>query len=213
MFTAAVVSQKGGSGKSTLSECLAVQAAVEGHKVALVDIDPQATCASWADRREANDVEVVAAPFSRLRAVLRGAAEQGFDVVIIDTPPRTSEPALVAAKAANLVLIPVQPTTNDLETLLALRNVIGLAGNPASYVVMSRALPRGPRHLEGMRAAELCEFEPCPEVIYQRSAYQDAPALGLSAPELEPRGKAAREITALWGFVSSHFSEKVAANG
>ncbi len=84
----AVVAEKGGVGKTTLALTLAVSATQAGRKVAVFDLDPQATAAQWTDRREAEFPWVLATPAARLDAALTNAKGQGVDFVVIDTPPR-----------------------------------------------------------------------------------------------------------------------------
>ena len=87
MRTIAVVSQKGGAGKTTLSVHLAVAAARAGYSVAVIDLDQQATAAQWADWRNDDTVAVVAAPHGRLLPTLEEARRSEVDLVIIDSPP------------------------------------------------------------------------------------------------------------------------------
>lgn len=208
MYTVAIISRKGGAGKSTLAQNLAVEAKNEGRSVLLVDLDSQPTSSDWGDRREeeraddgTNDVAVLSAQPARLKAVLAAAERQGYDLAILDTPPRADDAAVSAAKAASLVLTPVRPLINDLATLGPLRTILDLAESPETYVVISQAPSRGCRHLEARRYAESAGFSVSPVTVYTRSAYGDAPASGLSAAELEPKGKAAREMQQLFQFL------------
>src|SRR5215208_3254609 len=102
----AILSQKGGAGKTTLAVHLAVAAAESGKTVAMIDLDPQASATSWKDLRKADTPAVVATPVSRLAQVLETAAQHGADIAIIDTAPHSESAALAAARAADLILIP-----------------------------------------------------------------------------------------------------------
>ena len=110
MKTVAIISQKGGSGKSTLALHLAVASSQE-RDTAVIDLDPQASAASWADRREAGTPPVLSAHSSRLPFVMKEVEQaegpQG-SLVILDTAPHADRVALDAAKAADLVLIPAR---------------------------------------------------------------------------------------------------------
>ena len=120
MKTVAIISQKGGSGKSTLALHLAVASSRE-RDTAVIDLDPQASAASWADRREAGTPPVLSAHSSRLlfamKEVEQAEGPQG-SLVILDTAPHADRVALDAAKAADLVLIPARTTIFDIEPCL-----------------------------------------------------------------------------------------------
>src|SRR5215831_17840819 len=113
MFTVALIGQKGGSGKTTAALGLAVAAARAGRTAALIDLDPQASAAKWKDRRAADNPVVVSAQASRLPQTLELAAEGGADIAVIDTPGKSDSVAVAAARAADLVLIPVRPQVFD----------------------------------------------------------------------------------------------------
>lgn len=127
MKTIAIVSRKGGSGKSTLAIHLAVAAVIDGREVAIVDLDPQASCAKWSDSRESETPVVVSAQASRLDKVLSAAKDEGADLVFIDTSPHAETAALAAIRAANLILIPCRPTILDLRAIDDTVDLIKLA--------------------------------------------------------------------------------------
>src|SRR5438034_2146113 len=128
MDVIAVIAQKGGTGKTTLTLALAVAAQLAGKVTAIVDLDPQATASNWSDRREAESPVVVSAQPARLPHVLTSAEASGAALVLIDTPPRAEQAALAAAKAANLILIPYRPAIYDLETMATTLQLIRLPG-------------------------------------------------------------------------------------
>jgi hypothetical protein len=77
MKTIAIISQKGGAGKTTLSVHLATAASASGHSAAIVDLDPQGTAASWGDRRQADAPEVVSGQAARLAVLIEAARANG----------------------------------------------------------------------------------------------------------------------------------------
>src|SRR5437773_524001 len=100
MRTIGIIGEKGGTGKTTVSVGLAVEAAQAGQAVAVIDLDPQANAANWKDRREGNDVAVVSAQVSRLRQTLELARENGADMAIIDSPGKSDSAAIETARCA-----------------------------------------------------------------------------------------------------------------
>jgi chromosome partitioning protein len=201
MKVIAVIGQKGGTGKTTTAQNLSVAATQAGHTVALVDLDSQPTSANWGDRRESEQPAVVSAQVARLRNVLSAARKQGVTMAILDTPPRTAEGSLEAAKLADLVLVPVRPMVNDLETLTALKELVLFAGAPPTWVVINAAPVQGDRAVEARQVAESLGFQVAPVLLHQRSAFGDAPAAGLGVTEYEPSGKAAEEVQGLYKFM------------
>lgn len=202
MYTIAVVGQKGGTGKTTIAENLAVAATRARHVVALIDLDPQTTATNWGDRRQAEEPAVVSCQVARLRFVLDEARNKGVDMIILDTPGKNAEASLAAAKAADLVLIPIQPAINDIETLPALRDLLRVAGDKPALVIISNAPIQGSRHIHAQEAARDLGFMVCPVVLFRRAAVYDAPLSGHGVQEHEPGGKAAEEILQLYKFTS-----------
>ena len=147
----AVIGLKGGVGKSTLSVLLAQAAARTGQRVLLLDADPQASSSTWAEDADGlgDEVTVVALPMTRLDRELRRLAPT-FDVVVIDTPPGRGELGIVqaAARASDLVLVPMGPSLLDLDRLRATLAVAEEQGTPAVVVVnKARAATRSTREV------------------------------------------------------------------
>ena len=126
MRTVALLTQKGGAGKTTLAASLAVAAAAAGERVIALDLDPQASLVRWGKRREAAHASntVVTEPFEaerlrRLGAVIDGLAGAGFTFAVFDTPGADSAAVRLVAESVDLCLLPVRPTRLDLEATAA----------------------------------------------------------------------------------------------
>ena len=203
MKVLAIIGQKGGSGKTTTALGLAVEAARQGFAVAVIDLDPQATATNWSDRRQVKDMPaVVSCQVVRLRHVLESAKAQGVQLAIIDTAGKSTDATIAAAKAADQVLMPIQPQLFDIETLHNVREVLTLAGNPTAAVVINRAAVQGKRHEETREVVAAMGFKVAPVVLYQRAAHGDAGNIGQTAAEYEPKGKAAQEMADLYKYLA-----------
>ena len=198
----AIIGQKGGNGKTTAAIGLGVAGEQAGRQSAVIDLDPQATATKWSDRRSQEAPAVVSCQVSRLPQVLEAAAKGGVQLAIIDTPGKSTDAAIAAAKAATFVLIPIQPQLFDIETLDSVKDILALAGNPPAAVVVNRASVQGKRHIETQEAATAQGFTVCPVVIFARAAHGDAGNIGQTAAEYDPKGKAAQEMSALYKYIS-----------
>lgn len=193
--------QKGGSGKSSMALGLAVQAAMKGRSVAVIDLDPQTTAANWSDRRGKDSPAVVSCQVSRLPSVLDTARNGGVDLAIVDTPGKSTDALIAAAKVAHFCLMPIQPQLFDIETLDNLRDVLTLAGNPPASVLINRAPIQGRRHTEACEILRSRGYDVCPVVMFARAAHGDSGNVGQTAAEFDPKGKAADEMLALYTYI------------
>lgn len=201
MKTIAILSQKGGTGKTTLSLHLAVAAHQAGQAAVVIDLDPQASATGWKDSRKTEEPVVIAIPAARLPQALATAAQAGADMALIDTAPHSGEVALAAAEAADLVLIPCRPGILDLRAIGTTARIVKLAGKPA-FVVLNTIPPRASNVLADARAAVAVHgLDVAPVAIQQRAAYAHALTAGQTAQEYEQDGKAAEEITALYAWL------------
>jgi len=187
----AVVAEKGGVGKTTLSLTLAVAAVQAGRKVAVLDTDPQSTASKWTDRRDADMPWVVPTHAARLGAAIEQARVQGVDFIVIDTPPHSSADATEAARRADLVLAPVEPHLFTLETLPKPADLLKIAGTAPALVVVNKA------SVQGTEARDAIEHV---KALYLRAAHRHAGNVGKVAAEHEPRGKAAIEALQLYEY-------------
>lgn len=197
MKTIAVISQKGGAGKTTLSVHLAVAAESKGVRVAIIDLDPQASAAGWGDSRESESPAVVSAQASRLGQVLDAARDAGAGLAILDTAPHSESTALAAARAADFILIPCRPAILDLRAIGSTIDLAKLAGKPCA-VVLNAVPPRGGLAKDAKEAIAGYGVGVAPVHFAQRAAFAHALTGGQTAQEYEPDGKAAEEAIQLY---------------
>jgi chromosome partitioning protein len=195
----AVVSQKGGVGKTTLATSLAVAAEQAGQNVAVFDLDEQATAAFWGDTRQSKSLVVQDVKASRLSHFLELARSNGCDLVILDCPP-VHAAALTAADPADFVLIPTKP---DLFDIRAMRSTVALMQsiNKPLAVVLTFCPPSGAEVQLARDSVAAINAALAPVEIHQRKAYARAQQEGLAVQEYEPEGKGASEIKSLYAYI------------
>lgn len=203
MKTVAIISQKGGAGKTTLALHLATSSALQGRNTAIIDLDPQASAANWSDRRVAAVPVVLSAHASRLTHEIGRVRDMDGDLLIIDTAPHSDSAALEAAKAADLILVPCRPAILDIEAISNTLNLVKTTGKPI-FVVMNAVAPQGSEAAEAAEAIADLGVEICPIQLHQRVAFSRALISGQSAEEFEPGGKAAHEASQLHAFMCEH---------
>ena len=200
MKSIAFMSQKGGSGKTTLAVHVAVAAAAAGEKVALIDTDPQASATAWADARRESNIQHVAVAASELDGVLAAAREDGITLALIDTAPHAAPAAAKASAVADLVVIPCRPSAFDLGAAGAAVGIARAARRRAAFVL--NACPaRAPETFEARRALRDFGEQVAPIAVGDRRAFSRAVASGQAVTEFDADGKAAREVRALWKWI------------
>lgn len=205
--TLAIISQKGGSGKTTIAVHMAVCAALSKLKTAILDIDPQHSAYGWNESRtDDRKLDAVATDATQLGALLRQAEAAGVELAIVDTAPHSSGDAAVAAKLADLVLIPCRPARFDLDAVASTLQIATAANTPA-VVAINAALPRGPLADEARAALTRQGVTVIAPVLHQRVAYSHAVIDGRSVHEYEPEGQAAAEITDLYNHITRLFGK------
>ena len=197
MKIVAIISQKGGAGKTTLAVHLATAAAAAGRTAAIIDLDPQATASSWGDRRAADAPEVVSGQAVRLPALIKAAEGNGADFLVLDTAPNADHAASLAARAADLVLIPCRPAAFDLEAIETTLLLTRTTGKPA-YVVLNAVPPRNAIGEEAAAGLAARGAQVAPHQLTHRAAFTHGVIDGRTAQEFEPQGKAAKEVDQLY---------------
>lgn len=212
MRTIALLSQKGGTGKSTLCLHLAVAFHAAGNNVLVLDLDPQTSSAEWHDAREDKLPHVESIQPSRLKKTVDHARTIGTDILLLDTAPHSESTSLEAARLADLVLIPTQPSIMDLRAMSKTIDLVKLVGVPAFAVL------NGVHHNQKSTAVEaektisrLLGLPVCPFMVGNRVAYSRCLITGQVAQEIEPEGKAAYEIRQLFHWTQKQLETRKAA--
>ena len=209
MKVVAVVSQKGGAGKTTLALHLAVAGHQAGYDTGLVDIDPQGTAETWGGWRQDAPPAVIGAKAATLGRTLDRARTAGADLVIIDTPPLAQAEARAAAEHADLVLIPCQLRIFDLDAIKVTAGLVKDIRKPA-FVVFNRTPSRAPNlFAQGSEVVSAMGLQVAPVMLVERAAYHHAEQEGKAAQEIAPDGKAAAEIAELWRWLCGQLRIKL----
>lgn len=199
MQTIVLASRKGGAGKTTLSCHLAVEAErIGAGPVAVIDTDPMAGLSMWWDmRKEATPILVRAEP--DLATTLKALDKHGVKLVFIDTPPALSEGVSDTITHADLVLVPVQPSPDDLRAVGVTVDMVRKAKKPLVFII-NRVKPRVKLTQEAAIALSQHGVV-AGQMVWDRTDYAAAKVDGLTAPERETDGRAAEEISKLWAYV------------
>ena len=209
MQTIALISRKGGTGKSTLAIGLAGAALEAGHDVCVVEADPLGTVSNWRRRRDraAPAVESVSDDHA-LQQHLRKLAADGVALAIIDTAGGWSTTFNAAVGAADLCLIPARPSLADIEAAAPALATVRAAEKPFAFVlnqtpVRSYRVGNATNALCDVTAAfGLSDVIALPAIV-SRNDQQDALRLGLTVTEYAGDGKSAAEIRGLWQWVKA----------
>ncbi|PTQ65887.1 chromosome partitioning protein [Sphingomonas sp. PP-CE-3G-477] len=200
MRVLAFASQKGGSGKTTLTGHLAVQAERAGHgPVVLIDIDPQGSLTDWWNERTDEDPAFAQTTVSRLAADLEILRQQGFKLAMIDTPPAITMAIQSVIQVAELIVVPTRPSPHDLRAVGATVDMCARAGKPLIFVV-NAATPKARITAEATLALSQ-HGTVAPTIIHQRTDFAVSMIDGRTVMELDPKSKSAAEIEALWTYV------------
>lgn len=207
MKTVAVISQKGGAGKTTLALNLAVASELAGRPAAIFDLDPQASSTVWKDSREAEAPAVLSLHAVRIGHYLDMARTNGAKLVILDTAPHSQKDALDAAQAADLILIPCKPSLVDLRAISSSVKIARLADKPA-LAVLTQTQARGSLTDEAAEAIKGYDIPLAHVTIGNRMAFVHAFTVGKGVLETEPASKAGQEIQELYSFIIDTMENK-----
>ena len=192
----AVMSQKGGAGKTTLAVHLAVEAHRRKLSVEIIDTDPQQSAGVWSRARGGESPIVTHIQPTRLGPALDQRASAGIELVIVDTAPHAGPDAVDVAKLASRVLIPVRPGVFDLAAARQTIEIVREAGVD-SMLVLSACPHRAPEVPMAREALALSGLSVAETQIGDRRSFSRAIQTGRAVSEFEPDGKASEEIRAL----------------
>lgn len=197
----AIMSQKGGTGKTNAAVNLAVAAQRAGHTVALIDLDPQASAAKWGVRRKDKAMLVYSAHASMLQETLYKAEQDSASFIVIDTQGSTDTSLVKIAKASDIILIPCSPGIFDVEAIESTIAATAMANKPAR--IFFNEVDHTSSIIDEVKIAVEEYDVPCAPCMFgDRVVFKRSVIYGLGAQEYEPLGKAASEVTALFKYVS-----------
>lgn len=210
MKTISFVSQKGGSGKTTLAVNMAVWAAINQYKIALVDMDPQKSMLGWNKRRDPSlQFDAIYESAGALAKIKASAERAGVDLLITDNAPHTLASTADTVGQSDLVLVPCRPSRFDLDairlTLMGFRS----SRRPTPSLVVLNACPRGKIVDEAKQEILAIGYDVASEIISHRAAFGHSAIVGLGVHEYEPGGKAMDEVDALFGAIQKTYFKEI----
>jgi len=196
---------KGGRGKPTSTRGLAGAAQAQGKAVVVLDIDPQAAATGWYAARKRSELpeglHVQPLQAVQLEEVIEACRAQDVDLVLIDTPPQSDNPAVQAAQLSDLVLIVTKPSVMDLR---AIQNTLRLAkvADVHPYLLLNSVKAVGTRHIEASETMQRMGVDVLPVTLGDRVAFMDMLVDGRTPNEYEAGGASAKESMALYEHVN-----------
>ncbi len=200
--TLAVLSNKGGSGKTTVAVNLALAGQLRGLRTLVADADPQRSVVDVLRMRERPGPTVMETSGAKLYQLKQTAARSGYELLVIDTPAGSESEMVAAINVADLCLFVVRPNFLDICAAVRTADVVRRVGGRGMVVVNQAPSARKGREATSvLKAAEALRFAGLPVAptgLRARSAFQGSIACGQSVEEWAPETPAAREIGRLW---------------
>jgi len=205
MHILVLASQKGGTGKTTLSGHLAVEAQNAGvGPVALIDTDPQGSLSHWWNARAAREPLFAKVGVFELGQALEHLSRSGIRLAVIDTPPAITESISLVIGHADLVILPTRPSPHDLRAVGATVDIADRHGKPVLFVV-NAATPRA--RITGEAAVALSQHGTvAPVTIHQRVDFAASMVDGRTVGEVTAKSVSAKEIRDLWIYVQGRLA-------
>ena len=205
MYVIGIASQKGGSGKTTLTGHLAVEAERAGAApVALIDTDPQGSLSEWWNARAAETPCFARTTAATLKYDVEQLRELGMNLLFIDTPPAIEATIEDVIALCDLIVIPVRPSPHDLRAVGATVEMIERAGKPLIFVV-NGATPRARITNEAIMALSQ-HGTLAPVVLHQRTGFAASMIDGRTVGETKGEVRSAEEVTRLWTYINQRLN-------
>ena len=199
-ITLTIAQQKGGAGKTTLAAHLLAAARLRHMQAAGIDIDPQGSLSQWYEerRRHKDDplLRFITVPGWRVRSEIE-LLKRSTEIIVIDSPPHAEMEAKIAIRAADIVIVPVQPSPMDVWATKAILKLAQDEKKPA-LIVLNRVPARANITQEMMAKLQGLGVKMSAIDLGNRTIFASAMAWGQTAMEIEPASLAALEVTALF---------------
>lgn len=205
MKTLAVVSRKGGAGKTTVSVNLMLAARAMGVKAVLADADPQRSACDVLKSRDDSANLIFETSAAKLFTLIDASSRAGAELLIIDTPAAPEIDIAEAVKVADLCLAVARPTYLDLAAAVKSVAIIQRLGKDGEILLNQCAPPRNgvepPQVVKALQALRFAGLPVAPVALRSRVGYQTAFAQARSVLDLDGQDAAAAEVRALFGEV------------
>jgi len=198
MRVVTIAASKGGVGKTTLSTALAVRAAEDSKRVALLDLDPQESLSSWWERRKSENPKLYEVDATTEAVEL--LMSEGWEWVFIDTPPARIELIEPGIVVADLVVIPCRPSALDIEQIDIAVELCETHDKPFAFVLNHAPASWKITKTSASFLSKGGRTVLDPPLTF-RQAYMAAMTVGKTGPEVEADGKARAEVDELWSGV------------
>lgn len=204
MKVIAVLAQKGGVGKTTVSQCLAVEALRQGLPAAIIDTDPQKSATEWGEQREAAEIDapaVISIGSKSLRSVIKDLQGRGAELIVIDTPPHSAPAINAALEVSTGAAMVTRPNPMDVRALEMTWRIVEKMKKP-SATIFTQTPPGARARALGLAVNRLEELgiPLCPTPLTYTLSFPYAQAEALSIQEREPTSKARAEVAEVWSW-------------
>ncbi|MEJ0028332.1 MAG: ParA family protein [Rhizomicrobium sp.] len=205
MHVLVLASQKGGSGKTTLSGHLAVEAEAAGvGPVALIDTDPQGSLSHWWNARQSSTPHFAKVGLRDLGDALGQMKASGIRLAVIDTPPAVTASISQVVAHADLVAVPTRPSPHDLRAVGATVDIAERHGKPVIFVV-NGATPRA--RITGEAAVALSQHGTvAPVTLHHRVDFAASMVDGRTVGEVVPKSQSTKEVRDLWLYIQERLA-------
>ena len=206
MRVISICNSKGGVGKTTIARALAVLAAEEGQRVALVDLDPQGTLSGWWERRGAPDNPSLMRNAPGPADAVEALGLEGYDFIVFDTAPAFLHEMTEALTASDFAILPTRP---DVDNIKSTRDAIVLARKAKTpfLVVINQASSQSKQPEQTQAALKAAGVDIADTIIFHRISHSQASDTGRAVvdPDMKDRGSkaAAAEMRALWAEIKA----------